>query len=411
MYDGNNYKKNLGRNANTLVNSSRFNISGQHRFYKDFSLLAFSEWNMPNGRGSKESLSSRDQYLGISSKKYGKLIVGKFTDFNTTVLGMTGVNDDFGSIHRGDTSGDRRSGQIKYLYDNNGYTFGLGYQTSADSVPVVGVKDNVKSGYSVLLGYTFDDVHGKPLAIKTSYSLLNSKDFDDEKWGEKDYLPFSKLKQICAGISWGRKTEGLYLAAGVDRYILRYTYPDDIYSSEFIDDIEDYNNDIDVDPSFYSKFGARMDVRGLDLAAVYTFENGIQTVASFNISNYKYYFDGVINDIDFYIRHLIFNVNYSYKNLYLFAEFDIPLKVTGFRDPDEKEDLCNLFELNTKTTAAFGAKYIFQIIIKQKKTGISQFFCFCNVDFTTFSYHQRFHQDLSYQHFHLLYHLQQGLFG
>ena len=53
------------------------------------------------------------------------------------------------------------------------------------------------------------------------------------------------------------------------------------------------------------------------------------------------------------------NVNYSYKNLYLFAEFDIPLKVTGFRDPDEKEDLCNLFELNTKTTAAFGAKYIF----------------------------------------------------
>lgn len=185
MYDGNNYKKNLGRNANTLVNSSRFNISGQHRFYKDFSLLAFSEWNMPNGRGSKESLSSRDQYLGISSKKYGKLIVGKFTDFNTTVLGMTGVNDDFGSIHRGDTSGDRRSGQIKYLYDNNGYTFGLGYQTSADSVPVVGVKDNVKSGYSVLLGYTFDDVHGKPLAIKTSYSLLNSKDFDDEKWGRK----------------------------------------------------------------------------------------------------------------------------------------------------------------------------------------------------------------------------------
>lgn len=359
MYDGNNYKKNLGRNANTLVNSSRFNISGQHRFYKDFSLLAFSEWNMPNGRGSKESLSSRDQYLGISSKKYGKLIVGKFTDFNTTVLGMTGVNDDFGSIHRGDTSGDRRSGQIKYLYDNNGYTFGLAYQTSADSVPVVGVKDNVKSGYSVLLGYTFDDVHGKPLAIKTSYSLLNSKDFDDEKWGEADYLPFSKLKQICAGISWGRKTEGLYLAAGLDRYILRYTYPDNIYSSEFIDDIEDYYNDVDVDPSFYSKFGARMDVRGLDLAAMYTFENGIQTVASFNISNYKYYFDGTIDDIDFYIRHLILNVNYSYKNLYLFAEFDIPLKVTGFRDPDEKEDLCNLFELNTKTTAAFGAKYIF----------------------------------------------------
>lgn len=361
FYDGNNVNRNLGRNANTLVNTSRLNISGTTKLSKEFSAISFAEWNMPAGRRQYESPKSRDQYIGFNSSNYGKLYFGKTTDMLSSVIASTGLYADFGAEHRGYTAGDRRTGTVKYVYDRHGFNFGFTFQFPSDETPVAGYKDYVRSGYSVLLGYTFDNVLGKNLTLKAGYSLLHGQDLEvDDPFD--DMPPFLKFRQYGISLSYGDRHEGLYIAASANKFLLDYTIFNVYgYDLAYIEEL-DYaaGNEYSL---FFDDFGrmimtaSTLDCRGFDIVAQYAFDNGIKTFAGYNMSSYRYKFGGD-TAVSFFIKHLVFNINYTYKNFFCFAEAQLQVGNAGL--PHEYEEVLDQkIDLNMKSTFALGVKYVF----------------------------------------------------
>ncbi|SFS37584.1 Outer membrane protein (porin) [Succinivibrio dextrinosolvens] len=240
----------------SIVNSSRFSLSGRTRINDYVSGFAFAEWEMANG---KDGISAREQYVGADFEDFGRLYAGKTYDAVKHVILATDIFEDFGGLAQPE-SDDFRNGILKYEYDNHGFYASASLQTAADNQKVYGEPDddediemNVDSGFALSAGYTIEDVVFGPLSFNLGYSYTRLQN-DKEKRVIADPDSGTALdngRNIAASISWGSTDEGLYIAA---------LYTDKKWN--FSNNILGYT-------------------RGYEIVGGYTFENGIGIYTGF----------------------------------------------------------------------------------------------------------------------------------
>lgn len=330
VYNGK-YKK-LENNDSTLVNSGRLNISGTAKVNDIFSVFAFTEWNMADGNkaGNGESINTRDQYIGADFNRYGKILVGKTYDAVYSVQAVTDLFEDVAVTAQAETCADRRTGTIKYTYDNYGFFAQAAGLTAGDSVRVMGsdkfadtgLNNNVKGGFSGALGYTFDDVIFGPLSIKAGYSYIKGAE-----QGDMGLKAFDTFKNTAASVSWGNDSEGLYLAALYTQTVTKY---------------DKYDKDVKL------YFGEGRTMKGLELVCGYSFTNGISVLTGFEIGNENYKSQQkkyITKRIPVYVNY---RLNSNFK-VWAEAEFD----AGSTKESKDNENKA------TDTLLSLGARYTF----------------------------------------------------
>lgn len=308
----------------SLVNSSRLNISGRTQVNDCLSVFAFSEWNMADGNNTNysrgENLNTREQYVGADFNKYGQLLLGKTYDAVYAVQAATDVYEDFGVRVQGYTDGERRPGQIRYIYDNNGIFASFGYQTAQDNVSVNSKNINIRNGFSSSLGYTFDDVFGEPLSFKAGYSYIQAQEDNNEA--------MDNFKNIAASVAWGGDT-GLYLAF--------------LYETTRDKKRADGSNSSDCNKT-----------KGYEFVVGYGFENGLTINTGYQLVDLKVK-HGSVNENSYIYRRIPVYANYSLNsnfNVWAEAEFDAD---STNRSSDKKEQ----YGFETGTLLSVGARYTF----------------------------------------------------
>ena len=207
-----------GNNDASIVNSSRFSISGKTKINDYVSGFGFAEWEMSNG---KDDITAREQYVGTDFGDFGKLYAGKTYDAVKHVILATDIFEDYGCIAQPE-SDDFRNGMMKYEYDNHGFYASASIQTAADNQKVYGEPDgdtnvgmNVDSGFALSSGYTIDDVVFGPLSFNLGYSYVRLQNDTDKRViiDPKTGTAIDNGRNVAASVSWGTTDEGLYLAA------------------------------------------------------------------------------------------------------------------------------------------------------------------------------------------------------
>lgn len=259
----------------TLKNSARFNVAGTTKVNDAVSVFAFTEWEASNGnneKGADNDFTARDQYVGADFGAFGKVQAGKSLNAIYDVQSATDVFEEVGSAQvQGDTNGNRRPGTIRYIYDNNGLYASASLQVAQDKVTVLDQKLDVESGFSLGLGYTFDNVVFGPLSVKAAYDYVRAQDdytvnYDKNEDGTVSKYPVLDFKNTAVSVAWGSDT-GLYFAALYNVYKVNYDDFTDI-------DGDDYSN-------------ARDKVKGLELVAGYGFDNGLSLTIGYDVKDYK----------------------------------------------------------------------------------------------------------------------------
>ena len=271
-YNGNFAK--AGRDDSTLKNSARFNIAGTTKVNDSVSVFAFAEWDASDGNNenSDSSFTARDQYVGADFGVFGKVQAGKSLNSIYDVQAATDVFEKVGTAQvQGDTNGNRRPGTIRYIYDNNGLYASASLQVAQDKVTVLDQKLDVESGFSLGLGYTFDNVVFGPLSVKAAYDYVRAQDdytvnYDKNEDGTVSKYPVLDFKNTAVSVAWGSDT-GLYFAALYNVYKVNY--------DDFTDDGEDYSN-------------GRAKVKGLELVAGYGFDNGLSLTIGYDVKDSKF---------------------------------------------------------------------------------------------------------------------------
>lgn len=268
-YNGNFGK--AGEDDATLKNSARFNVAGTTKVNDAVSVFAFTEWEASNGnneKGADNDFTARDQYVGADFGAFGKVQAGKSLNSIYDVQAATDVFEETGALVQGDTNGNRRPGTIRYIYDNNGLYASASLQVAQDKVTVLDQKLDVESGFSLGLGYTFDNVVFGPLSVKAAYDYVRAQDDYTVKYdkNEDGKYPVLDFKNTAVSVAWGSDT-GLYFAALYNVYKVNY--------DDFTDgDGDDYSN-------------ARDKVKGLELVAGYGFDNGLSLTIGYDVKDYK----------------------------------------------------------------------------------------------------------------------------
>ena len=329
VYNGN-YKK--AHNDSTLVNSSRLNVYGSSKVNDVFSVFAFTEWNMADGNkaANGESINTRDQYIGADFNRYGKLVAGKTYDAIYAVQAVTDIFEDVAVTAQGETCADRRTGTIKYTYDNYGFFAQVAGLTAGDSVLIMGsnsftglsgndAANDVKGGYSAALGYTFDDVVFGPLSLKASYSYIKGTDEASSPLSAKS---FDTFKNTAASVSWGDDSNGLYLAALYTQTVTEY-------------EELGFGNE-------------ERKMKGAEIIGGYSFDNGFSLLTGYEIGdetfkNQKKKF--ITRRIPVYLNYKL-NSNF---NVWAEAEFDA----------NSSDEAKKAKRTNTDTLLSVGARYTF----------------------------------------------------
>ena len=255
-YSGNFDK--AGEDDASLVNSARLNIAGTTKVNDFVSAYAFTEWDTTDGNGNNQ-FSARDQYVGADFGAFGKIQGGKSLNSIYDVQAATDVFEETGALMQGNTNGDRRNGTIRYIYDNNGIYAAAAFQTAADGIKVAGDKIDVQNGYSVGLGYTFDNVVFGPLSVKAAYDYVNGQNDINDEFGAGNFN--GSFKNTAVSVAWGNASEGLYLAALYNIYKL------------------DYDTAAGID--------SQHQVKGYELVAGYTFDNGLGVTVGYEMADGK----------------------------------------------------------------------------------------------------------------------------
>ena len=259
-----------GTDDATLKNSARFNVAGTTKVNDAVSVFAFSEWDASDGNNenSDSNFSTRDQYVGADFGVFGKVQAGKSLNSIYDVQAATDVFEKVGTAQvQGDTNGNRRPGTIRYIYDNNGLYASASLQVAQDKVTVLDQKLDVESGFSLGLGYTFDNVVFGPLSIKVAYDYVRAQD-DDFSWsvdsdGNRSILPIQNFKNTAFSVAWGSDT-GFYFAGLFNTYKLNY-------NNAF--------NDNDLNE--------KKKVKGVELVAGYGFDNGLSLTIGYDVKDSK----------------------------------------------------------------------------------------------------------------------------
>lgn len=270
-YNGNFGK--AGEDDASLKNSARFNVAGTTKVNDAVSVFAFSEWDASDGNNenSDSNFSTRDQYVGADFGVFGKVQAGKSLNSIYDVQAVTDVFEYVGSAQvQADTNGNRRPGTVRYIYDNNGLYAAASFQVAQDKVKVLDQKLDVESGFSLGLGYTFDNVVFGPLSVKAAYDYVRAQDdytvnYDKKEAGTVSKYPVLDFKNTAVSVAWGSDT-GLYFAALYNVYKVNY--------DDFTDRYGDCSN-------------ARDKVKGLELVAGYGFDNGLSLTIGYDVKDYK----------------------------------------------------------------------------------------------------------------------------
>lgn len=332
-YNGNFGK--AGEDDSTLKNSARFNVAGTTKVNDAVSVFAFSEWDASDGNNenSDNNFSTRDQYVGADFGVFGKVQAGKSLNSIYDVQAVTDVFEYVGSAQvQADTNGNRRPGTVRYIYDNNGLYAAASFQVAQDKVKVLDQKVDVESGFSLGLGYTFDNVVFGPLSVKAAYDYVRAQDdktanFEDDG----DFYPVLDFKNTAVSVAWGSDT-GLYFAALYNVYKVNF--------DDFTDDGEDYSN-------------GRAKVKGLELVAGYGFDNGLSLTIGYDVKDSKFKSAGYTSSSSIQRRVPVianYQVAPTFK-VWVEAEFD----ANSSDDVNYGKD-----DHNAKDTlVAAGARYVF----------------------------------------------------
>ncbi|MGN0901989.1 MAG: porin [Succinivibrio sp.] len=292
LYNGN--TSGIAEHDAGLNNSARLNLGGNTKINDFVSAFAFTEWDMADGVAGDDSLSTRDQYVGVDFGAFGKLLAGKTFDAVYAVQAATDVFEDFACVAN-PTSGDRRSGQFRYIYDNNGFFASAALQTAQDKVKVFGdYAYDVDSGFSTSAGYTFDNVVFGPLSFKAGYSYLNGQSGNDVN----NYAP-DDYKNIAASVTWGSLDSGLYVAGLYNVFRTKTRLP--LSNSSHTD---------------YAK--------GYELVVGYAFDCGVTAIAGYEVNDVKTKVGSIKSDSEI-VRRIPVYVNYAANasfNVWAEAEFD-----------------------------------------------------------------------------------------
>ena len=338
-YNGN-YGK-AGEDDASLKNSARFNVAGTTKVNDAVSVFAFSEWDASDGNNenSDNNFSTRDQYVGADFGVFGKVQAGKSLNSIYDVQAATDVFEYVGSAQvQGDTNGNRRPGTVRYIYDNNGLYAAASFQVAQDKVKVLDQKVDVESGFSLGLGYTFDNVVFGPLSVKAAYDYVRAQD-DDFSWLEdsngvkKSILPIQNFKNTAFSVAWGSDT-GFYFAGLFNTYKLNY-------NNAF--------NDND--------FNARKKVKGVELVAGYGFDNGLSVTIGYDVKDSKFKSTGYTSSSSIQRRVPVianYQVAPTFK-VWVEAEFD----ANSSDDVNNSRDIRSVDHNAKDTLFAAGARYVF----------------------------------------------------
>ncbi len=263
-YSGN-YNK-AGSDDSTLWNSSRFGLAGRTNVNDYFAVYGFADWDMADGCFRDSRTDARHLFVGTDFKKYGKLQFGKQLGSVYDVQNATDTFEETGIKLQSNSNRSRRPGTIRYMYQGYGVNFSASYQTAADNVPILndGYKRSVKSGYSVGIGYTFENIVFGPLSFKTAYEQINGQKDGDrvdatlpevrKGFGSTD---LDNMKHVAASIAWGKQQEGLYFGTLFENYDLSYENSHDLK------------------------------IKGIELVCGYAFESGFVTTIGYNLVDKK----------------------------------------------------------------------------------------------------------------------------
>ena len=326
-----------GNNDGSITNTARLNMSGRSEIAPGIAAFGFAEWNVADGDSNEamsndETMSARDQYIGVDFGKFGSVLVGRTFDSLQKVIEVTDIYEDMGGNGILDDS-DRRAGQIKYTWEGYGVLASVSYQSAKDHVAVedaINDEMNVESGYAVALGYTTPTIGFGPISVKVGYSYLAAQ--DDAKYALS--LGLDNMKEYAASVTWGNLSEGLYLAT--------------VYDQRKFDYIE-------------KSFIANHSVKGIEALVGYAFDNGLSLRASWQYKrvnaelgfNTNYQFEYIVRKVPVLVNYA-FNQNF---NIWAEASFDAgsdkQLSAKGF------VNAANIERDEDHSHVAIGARYTF----------------------------------------------------
>jgi len=338
FYNGNHAK--AGEHDSSIQNSARFGLGGKTQITDWVAGIGYAQWDMDdkgNGNGTK----ARDQYVGADFGEFGLLKAGRYVDSSYYAEAVTDHYEDAAGTVQGKFNGERRGGQITYIYDNYGFHGELGGQTAQDSAAVVsstnvGLAGNdtwaVDSGFNGALGYTFDDVVFGPLSLRAGYSYLKGqKDNDAVVRAAAGDSIFNNFKHATVGISWGNLDSGFYTAA-------LYEYA---------------KLSLGEDSSFRTIDNAKN--KGFELLFGYAFDNGVSARIGYEASYVKVSpFNA--DEIKYQVRRVPVFVNYQAN-----ANFNVWGEV-GFNAGSDHSDEVPAAAYSKKidrTVVGIGARYTF----------------------------------------------------
>ena len=90
-----------GNNDGSITNTARLNMSGRSEIAPGIAAFGFAEWNVADGDSNEamsndETMSSRDQYIGVDFGKFGSVLVGRTFDSLQKVIEVTDIYEDMG---------------------------------------------------------------------------------------------------------------------------------------------------------------------------------------------------------------------------------------------------------------------------------------------------------------------------
>ena len=258
FYSGNHNK--AGENDSSIQNSGRFGIGGKTQITDWVAGIGYAQWDVADG--STDNFRARDQYVGADFGEFGLVKAGRFVDSTYYAEEVTDHYEDAAGTVQGKFNGERRGGQLMYIYDNYGFHAQAGAQTAQNNARLIdGVQYAVDSGFNGALGYTFDDVLFGPLSFRAGYSYVKGQS-DRDITGNG--IGFNNFKHATGGIAWGNLDSGFYVAA-----LYEYAKLNDAGKTATTD----------VDNSWKNK--------GFELAAGYAFDNGVSMLVGYESSTIK----------------------------------------------------------------------------------------------------------------------------
>ena len=208
-----------GEEDSSLANSARFNVGGTVKANDYVSGYAFTEWDTSDGIDN-DKFSARDQYLGLDFNEFGKLQFGKQLNSIYDAQAATDVFEEVGGVVQGSSNSDYRVGNFRYIFENSGFNASASLQTATNNAVINGNEEQaVNSGYSLGLGYTFENVVFGPLSVQLAYDYVNGQnDYADRhdltnSNDEYSFTSFDNFRHQAASIAWGAPDEGFYVAA------------------------------------------------------------------------------------------------------------------------------------------------------------------------------------------------------